>query len=118
MAEPGKKRNDRKRDLLADLVKSQKGKCHWCKQAIQMQGKKTKFGRNNYYGVDKSGLEYLLATVDHLRPKSFGGRLISSNCVASCGPCNVSRGNRPGKFVATIAAEWIFGQNNGKTTRN
>jgi 5-methylcytosine-specific restriction endonuclease McrA len=38
-------------------------------------------------------------TVDHLHPTSKGGGLDYTNLVASCGPCNYSKGarDRPGR---------------------
>lgn len=33
------------------------------------------------------------ATVDHLQPKSKGGRNVESNFKLACKPCNVARGN-------------------------
>ena len=33
-------------------------------------------------------------TVDHVVPKSKGGAFVWTNLVASCGPCNMRKGNR------------------------
>jgi len=42
-----------------------------------------------YCGSSKPGL-----TVDHVVPRSRGGKSIWENIVASCGPCNRHKGNR------------------------
>ena len=34
-------------------------------------------------------------TIDHVIPKSAGGRTILKNCVPACAPCNTFRGNAP-----------------------
>jgi 5-methylcytosine-specific restriction endonuclease McrA len=42
-----------------------------------------------YCGTNKSRL-----TIDHIIPKSRGGRSNFENCVAACKPCNLAKGGR------------------------
>lgn len=42
-----------------------------------------------YCGMDKGKL-----TIDHIIPKSRGGKTDFENCVASCKPCNNNKGDR------------------------
>lgn len=39
-------------------------------------------------------LEHEAATIDHVMPRSRGGRNTWQNLVAACGPCNRKKGNR------------------------
>jgi len=42
-----------------------------------------------YCGVERGKL-----TIDHIIPKSRGGKATFENCVSSCKPCNNKKGNR------------------------
>jgi 5-methylcytosine-specific restriction endonuclease McrA len=57
------------RKTRAQVLKRDRDTCHWC-------------GANATHA-------------DHVVPKSRGGTDDLSNLVASCGPCNQARGNRP-----------------------
>lgn len=47
-----------------------------------------------YCWMCKCQLNRLTATVDHLQPKSKGGRNTETNFKVACKPCNTKRGNR------------------------
>lgn len=57
------------------------------------------FAKKNVYIRDNfecayCGLESKKLTIDHILPKSRGGKSTFENCVASCKPCNNKKGNR------------------------
>jgi len=67
---------------------------------------RAKFCRRNLYIRDKFCCQYCSnmfaaadLTIDHVIPKSKGGKLIWENTVAACGPCNVKKGDRPVKPI-------------------
>jgi 5-methylcytosine-specific restriction endonuclease McrA len=60
------------------------------------------FSRRNLYRRDGSRCQYCGKkrstadlSIDHVIPRSRGGRTTWENCVLSCIPCNVRKGNRP-----------------------
>jgi 5-methylcytosine-specific restriction endonuclease McrA len=60
------------------------------------------FSRRNLYRRDHSRCQYCGRrrstadlSIDHVVPRSRGGRTTWENCVLSCIPCNVRKGNRP-----------------------
>lgn len=60
-----------------------------------------RFTRKNVYLRDSYCCQYCgdmfyhsELTIDHVIPKSKGGRLTWENSVTACGPCNVKKGNR------------------------
>jgi 5-methylcytosine-specific restriction endonuclease McrA len=60
------------------------------------------FSRRNLYRRDHSRCQYCGKrrstadlSIDHVLPRSRGGRTTWENCVLSCIPCNVRKGNRP-----------------------
>ena len=64
------------------------------------QPSKAKFTRRNLYVRDKyccqycgDRFAYADLTIDHVIPKSKGGRLTWENSVTACGPCNVKKGD-------------------------
>lgn len=73
-----KKKLSRKTKHRINLLQKQKGRCYWCGKCFDT---KTKRGRKE-------------VTLDHLLPKSMGGKLNSENLVASCHACNQTRGNQ------------------------
>jgi 5-methylcytosine-specific restriction endonuclease McrA len=64
------------------------------------QPKKAKYSRRNLYLRDNhccqycgDQFSYADLTIDHVIPKSHGGRLTWENTVSACGPCNVKKGD-------------------------
>lgn len=64
------------------------------------QPSKAKYTRKNLYVRDKYCCQYCGGqflyqelTIDHVVPKSKGGRLTWENSVTACGPCNVKKGD-------------------------
>ena len=55
--------------------------------------KKNVFIRDGFRCV-YCGTQKLRLTVDHIIPKSRGGRSNFENCVAACKPCNINKGDR------------------------
>jgi 5-methylcytosine-specific restriction endonuclease McrA len=60
------------------------------------------FSRRNLYRRDGFRCQYCGRkrntadlSIDHVVPRSRGGRTTWENCVLSCIPCNVRKGNRP-----------------------
>ena len=60
-----------------------------------------RFSRRNIFERDKSACQYcgrkfkkLELTLDHVIPRSLGGRSTWENLVLACVPCNVKKGNR------------------------
>lgn len=41
-------------------------------------------------------------TIDHILPRSKGGKPIPENCVPACEPCNGFRGNRDYEWFKTV----------------
>ena len=69
--------------------------------AIKVAPKKRKPNRKNIFIRDKGCCQYCnkkllydVATVDHVVPRSKGGKGTWDNLVLCCGPCNVKKGNR------------------------
>lgn len=65
------------------------------------QPDRARFCRKNVYLRDHyqcqycgDEFNYLELTMDHVIPKSKGGRLHWTNVVTACGPCNVKKGNK------------------------
>jgi len=59
-------------------------KCHYCNRAV--------------YKVRREDAAYdtsLIATKDHIRPKSLGGENYKANIVTACHQCNNIRGDTP-----------------------
>ena len=70
------------------------------------QPSKAKFTRRNLYIRDDYQCQYCGnqfsnndLTIDHVIPKSAGGRLNWENSVTACGPCNVKKGNQAKKPI-------------------
>jgi len=68
---------------------------------IKIPPKSRKPNRKNIFERDKGqcrycdkGLSYDSSTVDHVTPKSRGGRNSWNNLVLSCAPCNYKKGSR------------------------
>jgi 5-methylcytosine-specific restriction endonuclease McrA len=64
------------------------------------QTTRVRFTKNNLYFRDNGECQYCSEkfpskqlTLDHVIPRSHGGRKVWSNIVLSCGPCNWERGN-------------------------
>ena len=62
--------------------------------------KRSRFSRFGIFKRDKNTCQYcgkvfkpIDLTIDHVIPKSVGGKLCWTNCVASCFPCNNKKGN-------------------------
>ena len=62
---------------------------------------KVHFSRRNLFKRDGMVCQYCrkkfssdLLTIDHVTPKSFGGKSVWSNCVLCCVPCNSRKANR------------------------
>ena len=70
-------RSQKKKFRKDKLFEFQDGRCFWCQEKMFL-------GKNNPNS----------ATIDHLVPRSKGGRNFESNYVIACHECNVSRGAR------------------------
>jgi len=46
------------------------------------------------YRCSYCGVENVILTIDHIVPKSRGGKSCFENCVASCRICNLKKGNK------------------------
>ena len=79
---PGSVRNLKKRKILNDLVRRQRNRCWLCSELFHGSGE-------------------LEATIDHLIPKSEGGRDQRRNYRAVHRSCNQQRGSRPLEQVWT-----------------
>jgi len=69
--------------------------------AIKIPPKKRKPNRKNIFIRDKGACQYCnkklsfdFSTVDHVIPRSKGGRSTWDNLVLCCAPCNTRKGNR------------------------
>ena len=69
--------------------------------SIKVPPKKRKPNRKNIFVRDSGCCQYCnkkltfeSATVDHVIPRSKGGRNTWDNLVLCCGPCNIKKGNR------------------------
>ena len=67
----------------------------------QRRRRMPRFSKNNLYIRDLYTCQYCdnphprkLLTMDHVRPLSMGGRTNWENIVASCGTCNIGKGNK------------------------
>jgi 5-methylcytosine-specific restriction endonuclease McrA len=49
--------------------------------------------RDNFHCV-YCGVEGVKFTIDHVKPKSKGGKSTFENCVTSCKPCNLKKGDK------------------------
>mgnify|MGYP001167989025 CR=1 FL=1 len=86
------------------------------------QPTKAKYTRRNVYIRDDYKCQYCgdsfshdELTLDHVIPKSKGGRLGWTNTVAACGPCNVKKGNKIVKPKSTpYRPTWHEINNNSK----
>ena len=56
--------------------------------------KRNIFVRDNYQCVYCGTNEKIKLTIDHVIPRSRGGKSTFDNCVASCRPCNLKKGHR------------------------
>tara|TARA_Y100001936_G_C16050729_1_gene657617 strand:- start:300 stop:791 length:492 start_codon:yes stop_codon:yes gene_type:complete len=72
--------------------------------AIKVPPKERKPNRKNIYERDKGVCQYCCkklsysdATVDHVLPKSRGGKETWANLVTCCAPCNSKKGNKTPK---------------------
>lgn len=68
------------------LYKAQRGRCHYC--GVQMV-----MGRHK----SSQRVSRNVCTIDHIVPKSIGGRNSWNNYVGACLACNNMRGSRPYK---------------------
>lgn len=59
------------------LIIKQRGRCHWCGCGMKTRG-------------DPNASDF--ATLEHLIPKSHGGRNVKGNLVLACRRCNNDRG--------------------------
>lgn len=86
---------------------------------------RAKFTRKNVYLRDNYQCQYCgdlfhyhELTIDHVIPKSKGGRLTWENSVSACGPCNVKKGDKllPKPIKEPKVPSWY--QINGAIKRN
>lgn len=68
----------KKRRVLRAVLTLQDGKCWWCGKSIEIGTRNIK----------------MLATTEHIKPFSDGGKNGIDNCVAACLPCNKARGTK------------------------
>lgn len=57
-------------------------------------------GRKCFYCDRK--LKYKYATIDHIKPECFGGKMEWGNVVIACFQCNHTRGNMPADIFLTL----------------
>lgn len=80
------------------LFKKQDGKCCYCDGATYLMGSAPMVILYERFGIvvgikgGKRLLVYHLATFEHLRRKSDGGKFVAHNGMLACQFCNVSRG--------------------------
>lgn len=76
---------DTPRSLMEDLLtfRSSDAKRMW-RESIK--------ARDGYRCVYCGSTEDL--TIDHVKPRCFGGETNSSNCVTACRPCNQAKGSK------------------------
>jgi len=80
--------NQIKRKMRIALYERQRHKCAYC-------------GRY---------MEFKESTLDHVVPKSKGGRLTRDNRVVACAKCNTRKGNRSvGSFVCELVVNHFLG---------
>jgi 5-methylcytosine-specific restriction endonuclease McrA len=67
------------------MFAAQDGRCFYCSTEMFIRGQVNKAHSKRYH--------YLMATFDHIIPKSKGGTYRFENGVCACKRCNVLRGN-------------------------
>lgn len=67
-------------ELKWEIYKRERGKCFYCDMK----------------------LKFKKATIDHIKPKSYGGELSKNNTVIACYTCNQKRGNMPADIFLTL----------------
>lgn len=73
--------------------------CWWCGRTL------LPIDRIPYLPLGRVPVDY--PTLDHLTPKSFGGRNMLSNLVVACQPCNNRRGNELAKRIPRPGVEVV-----------
>lgn len=70
-------------------------------QRVRVWRHHSRFSRKGIFQRDNYTCQYCgeiftagKLTLDHVKPKSRGGRKSWTNMVAACGPCNLDKGNR------------------------
>lgn len=74
--------------IRRDVHKAGKRRCHWCGKQLSLLP-----GRGE------------LMTIDHVIPKSKGGKDKRGNYVPACAPCNQRRGNMDYEEFAALQSE-------------
>lgn len=76
--------------------------CHYCKVRLCVWTWKD-YPVPLSHSVDGDGCAYGWATVDHIIPRSIGGRDTSGNTVLACSVCNAAKGDkRYSQFIAQM----------------
>lgn len=79
------------RDRKLQVWRRDKFRCRYCRCAVTIPSHDIQ--------------EHLWATVDHVRPKSMGGKNNAKNLVTACRSCNAAKGSSPAsKFIAEAGA--------------
>jgi hypothetical protein len=99
--------------LLPDLWERQDGKCHWCgefclmwREARHVRGAKVE---NRRRVIQAGPMEFGVATVEHLVPRSAGGGHGGHNVVMACASCNHGRNERHQRDEAARVREAAAG---------
>ncbi len=78
------------KDLRKYILRRDKYKCRYC--GISLKGRRIPDGCNCYEFEDPE--HNVVKTVDHVIPRSRGGKNTKSNLVACCEWCNSRKGNK------------------------
>lgn len=76
--------------IRRDVYRSGKRQCHWCHKPLSLIG-------------DRGAI----MTIEHVIPKSKGGKNKRGNYVPACLPCNQRRGNMDYDAFANIAESFL-----------
>lgn len=82
---------ERADQLLRDAYARERGRCFWCGKRVRLHWR----GKKDRGEAPKDG-----ATMDHIIPKSDGGKYKIENIVCACSECNQKRRNMPAEIYA------------------
>ncbi len=86
----------KREELRRKTYEREGGKCFWCGGRVRLTWKRQWTGRETPEDA---------ATLDHIIPKSQGGKYDINNLVCACRSCNAKRGSADAQeFLRTVAA--------------
>ncbi len=81
------------------LIELRGNACHWCRRPLVLiktipPWRRLRKSATTIWWFDEAGAEHsgLILTIDHIIPRSRGGRSRLDNMVVSCFTCNQARG--------------------------